>query len=110
MTVSILPHTYISELPASRLKDMAPSFEGTLKKSESSKLLVSSPYPGVTHQLDLSSVDETSRTLALALQQWRPIKDDYPSQSYVESFNWQEVIDLLPSDFSGILTSSTSDM
>ena len=75
---------------------------------EDVELLVSSPYDGFEHHLNLKSVSETSRQLALALQHLQPILEDYPSQSYVDSFNWQQVIDLLPSNFSGLLLLKTS--
>jgi hypothetical protein len=71
------------------------------KMSNTSQLFVSSPYTSWEHHLDLSSAPETSRQLALALLDLRPITKDYPSQPYSESFNWQEAIDRLPSDFSG---------
>ena len=72
------------------------------EKSEASKLFVSSPYNGVEHHLDLKSVPETARKLALALANLKPAMADYPSHAYVDIFNWQQVIDTLPSAFSGI--------
>ena len=107
MTISAIAPTYITDL-ASPLKPMAPGFEGTYIKSGPAKYLVSSPYPGLTHHLDLNSVDEISKQLSIALQHFRSITDDYPSQPYAESFNWQEVVDLLPSDFSGVPIYSNS--
>jgi hypothetical protein len=67
----------------------------------SSKLLITSPYPSPEHHLDLSSVPETSQQLALALEILRPVTEEYPSQPYSTSFNWQEVVDRLPADFTG---------
>jgi len=67
----------------------------------SSEILVSSPYKGVEHHLDLTSVPETSRQLALALQKLQPVTEDYQTEPYSESFNWQEIVGLLPSNFSG---------
>lgn len=64
-------------------------------------LLVSSPYIGAEHHLDLTSVPKNSKQLAIALQTFRPLVENYPSEPYSESFNWQEVIDQLPLDFSG---------
>lgn len=68
-----------------------------------SEMVVSSPYAGVQHQLDLTSVPETSQQLALALDKLRPATNDYPTKPYAESFNWQEVVDKLPASFAGIL-------
>jgi hypothetical protein len=67
-----------------------------------SEILVSSPYKGLEHHLDLTSVPETSRQLALALQNLRAVTNDYQTEPYPESFNWGEIVDSLPSDFSGI--------
>jgi hypothetical protein len=67
----------------------------------SSELLVTSPYPSPEHHLDLSSVPETSQQLALALEILRHVTEEYPSQPYSTSFNWQEVVDRLPADFTG---------
>ena len=69
----------------------------------SSKLLITSPYASPEHHLDLSSVPETSQQLALALEILRPVTEEYPSQPYSTSFNWQEVVDRLPADFTGNL-------
>src|SRR5579859_4848449 len=67
---------------------------------------VSSPYLSDEHHLDLSSVTEASQQLAVALSSLRPVLDDYPSQPYSTSFNWQEIVDQLPSDFTGTILSS----
>ena len=72
------------------------------KIKSDSELLRSSPYKGLEHHLDLTSVIETSKQLALALQKLQPATNEYPSQSYSESFNWQEITNALPPDFSGI--------
>jgi hypothetical protein len=71
------------------------------QENMSSKILVSSPYSSLEHHLDLSSVPETSQQLALALEILRPVTEEYPSQPYSTSFNWQEVVDLLPAAFTG---------
>jgi hypothetical protein len=99
MTISG-PPSYLSDLSPS----LKPAVVGPEEKGERSmsKYLVSSPYPGLRHHLEIDSVDETSRKLAVALQHLRPIKDDYPSAPYEDSFNWQQVVDLLPSDFAGM--------
>ena len=66
-----------------------------------SELFVSSPYSGEEHHLDLSSVDERSRELAVALHGFHPTTNNYPSDPYATSFNWQEIVDRLPTDFEG---------
>src|SRR5271170_4739381 len=81
--------------------EISTSINKSTRKMEKPELLVSSPYTGHEHHLDLKSVSETSRQLALALQHLRPIVEDYPSKEYADSFNWQQIINLLPSSFSG---------
>ena len=71
------------------------------KEMSNDKLFVSSPYKGLEHHLDLTSIPETSKQVALALEKLQPVTTEYPSQLYSESFNWQEITDSLPSDFSG---------
>jgi len=94
MTVAIAAAHHISasfkQHGTEKTNDMAPA-----------EIVVSSPYLGDEHHLDLSSVPEPSQQLAKALSSLRPVTDDYPSQPYPTSFNWQEIIDQLPSDFAG---------
>lgn len=98
MAVSILQPVSTSEYsPPSRNRD---DYEA--EKMTSSNILVSSPYSSSEHHLDLSSVPETSQQLALALEILRPVTEEYPSQPYSASFNWQEIVDRLPNDFTGI--------
>lgn len=57
--------------------------------------LIASPYNGVPHLLDLGTLDTQSRFLALALSFFKPVRDDYATAEYLESFNWNEVFDLV---------------
>lgn len=57
--------------------------------------LISSPYNDPLHLLDLSRLDTQNRLLALALASFRPIRDDYATAAYLDSFNWQEVFGLV---------------
>ena len=59
--------------------------------------LISSPYSDPANQLDLRDLDTPFRFLALALTAMRPVRDDYATAPYLESFNWSEVITLLRS-------------
>jgi hypothetical protein len=81
--------------------ELSPTVEGALREKGPTELLVSSPYRTAEHHLDLSSVPKTSRQLSLALQHFLPRVKDYHSQPYATSFNWQEVINILPADFTG---------
>lgn len=57
--------------------------------------LIASPYNDEPHLLDLDTLDTQSRLLALALASFKPIRDDYATAEYLDSFNWQEVFDLV---------------
>lgn len=57
--------------------------------------LVSSPYPDVANQLDLRSLATPVRLLAFALSVLAPIRSDYATAPYLESFNWPEVFHAL---------------
>ncbi|KAJ5160396.1 uncharacterized protein N7482_007400 [Penicillium canariense] len=57
--------------------------------------LIASPYNDVPHLLDLETLDTQSRLLALALSFFRSVRDDYATGEYLESFNWDEIIDLV---------------
>ncbi|KAE8353269.1 hypothetical protein BDV28DRAFT_148213 [Aspergillus coremiiformis] len=60
-----------------------------------SDLLIASPYNGPKHLLDLKTLDHANRLLAKALTILRPIRNDYATAPYTESFNWQVVFDFL---------------
>ncbi|KAJ5289608.1 uncharacterized protein N7443_009861 [Penicillium atrosanguineum] len=57
--------------------------------------LISSPYNDPPHLLDLNRLDTQNRLLSLALASFRPIRDDYATAAYLDSFNWQEVFNLV---------------
>jgi len=86
--------------------DMEPSQP---EASRSDEILITSPYSGQEHHLDLTSVDESSKQLALALQSLKPTTNEYPTQDYAESFNWQEIINQLSPSFAGNQPPSCSD-
>ncbi|SMY27929.1 unnamed protein product [Zymoseptoria tritici ST99CH_1A5] len=57
--------------------------------------LISSPYSDALNQLHLPSLSLPSRLFALALTALRPIRPDYATAPYLESFNWTDVFALL---------------
>ncbi|TQB68676.1 hypothetical protein MPDQ_002939 [Monascus purpureus] len=66
---------------------------GSISKSDS-KLIVS-PYDDLRHILDLTTLDTPNRLFAKALAIFKPIRDDYATASYTESFNWQDIFEFL---------------
>lgn len=57
--------------------------------------LISSPYPDFENQLRLDGLDLPYRLFAFALSALKPIREDYATAPYMESFNWPEVFALL---------------
>lgn len=60
--------------------------------SSSSRYLVVSPYTEQDHLLDLDTLDVENQILAEALVVMKPARQDYATGSYLESFNWEEVM------------------
>ncbi|KAL3460685.1 hypothetical protein BJX64DRAFT_290001 [Aspergillus heterothallicus] len=56
-------------------------------------LLISSPYTTLDHLLDLSTLDTPYRLLAQALTILTPVRDDYATAPYIDSFNWPAVFE-----------------
>ena len=59
--------------------------------------LISSPYLGTDHQLDLLSLDLPNTLMALALQALSPASETYATQPYLEAFKWIQVMEILRS-------------
>ncbi|PIA88801.1 UPF0643 protein [Cercospora beticola] len=57
--------------------------------------LISSPYDDFANQLTLHDLETPYRLFAFALTALKPIREDYATAPYLESFNWSEVFALL---------------
>ena len=57
--------------------------------------LISSPYNDFANQLTLNDLELPYRLFAFALTALKPIREDYATAPYLESFNWPEVFALL---------------
>ena len=55
--------------------------------------IITSPYTEPSHQLDLSTLDAENALFARALRRLRRVRDDYATADYLDSFNWDEVLD-----------------
>ncbi|KAL4813711.1 hypothetical protein BDW67DRAFT_187470 [Aspergillus spinulosporus] len=53
--------------------------------------LITSPYTAREHLLDLSTLDTPNRLLAQALTTLTPVRPDYATAPYTDSFNWASV-------------------
>ncbi|KAK1759146.1 hypothetical protein QBC47DRAFT_397960 [Echria macrotheca] len=76
------------EVPAIQTKP--PPTTGT-----ESRYLVVSPYTEQEHLLDLTTLDAENRLLALALTSMKNIREDYATAPYLETFNWEDIVDTL---------------
>jgi hypothetical protein len=63
-----------------------------IEDTKVTKDLVISPYTDPAHLLDLSTLDLHNQLLARALTIMRPLREDYATAPYVETFNWSEII------------------
>lgn len=61
--------------------------------AETDTRLIASPYNDIAHLLDLAGLEAQDRLFALALAYFKPIRDDYATAAYSDSFNWTEVFD-----------------
>lgn len=55
--------------------------------------LVISPYTDHAHLLDLSTVSIQEQLLAYALIKMKALREDYATAPYIETFNWDEVVE-----------------
>ncbi|KAJ1334235.1 translation initiation factor 3 subunit H [Microdochium nivale] len=65
------------------------------EEQDDEDLLVVSPYTEREHLLDLKTLDTENALLARALVKMTDVRPDYATASYVESFNWTQVIEEL---------------
>lgn len=63
--------------------------------TEQSRYLRVSPYTEQAHLLDFETLDEENGLLALALVKMKNTRDDYATAPYLDTFNWDEVIESL---------------
>ncbi|KOS19613.1 UPF0643 protein [Escovopsis weberi] len=64
-----------------------------LASLDTDRFLVQSPYTEQEHLLDLETLDHETALFSKALRLLRPIRDDYATATYSNSFNWGEVLD-----------------
>ncbi|KFX88117.1 hypothetical protein V495_07370 [Pseudogymnoascus sp. VKM F-4514 (FW-929)] len=55
--------------------------------------LVISPYTDYLHLLDLRTVSSQEQLLAHALIKMKSLREDYATAPYIETFNWDEVVE-----------------
>ncbi|KXJ91639.1 hypothetical protein Micbo1qcDRAFT_146513 [Microdochium bolleyi] len=72
-------------------QDVASSSESD-GEQDNEDLLVVSPYTEREHLLNLKTLDAENALLARALVQMTNIRPDYATASYLESFNWTQIM------------------
>ena len=96
-----MPFLDIGEVRSRTTTDNATSFPREPALNHCKKLdgdgkspewLAVSPYSEKAHLLDLNAVEPAQALLARALTMMVPIRDDYATAPYTESFNWGEVM------------------
>ena len=65
---------------------------GSGEIEDGDKWLVVSPYVAHAHLLNLATISKPQRLLAKALTVMKPLRSDYATASYQESFNWSEIV------------------
>ncbi|CAK4034891.1 Hypothetical predicted protein [Lecanosticta acicola] len=80
---------------ASATKDQNVLPEDDINNLLNATHLISSPYPDLANQLRLSDLSTEHQLFAHALTALKPIRSDYATAPYLESFNWPEVFSLL---------------
>ncbi|ESZ93615.1 hypothetical protein SBOR_5993 [Sclerotinia borealis F-4128] len=73
----------------------APPSSSKTESSNEDRYLVVSPYDERPHLLDLETLDTPNQLLARALVELKCLREDYATAPYIETFNWQEIIDSL---------------
>lgn len=71
------------------------TFTQSSLSNERANLLITSPYNAPPHLLDLSTLDIANQLVAKALTIFQPIRDDYATAPYLDSFNWATVVEFL---------------
>lgn len=66
--------------------------DDTLDLNKQPRYLRISPYTEQNHLLDLTTLDEENRLLALALVKMKNTRDDYATAPYLDIFNWDEIM------------------
>ncbi|KAK3943242.1 hypothetical protein QBC46DRAFT_43671 [Diplogelasinospora grovesii] len=101
MTVSQYPLSSILRCPAQDVSEKLPVTvpETKILKPPGSqypeRYLLVSPYAQQEHLLDLETLDTENQLLALALVHMKCLREDYATAPYLETFNWEEIIDTM---------------
>lgn len=92
---SIVKHsdTVASEKAGTSISEKEVTLDEKTAGLDTPRYLVASPYTEQEHLLDLETLDVENQILAQALVEMRHLREDYATASYLESFNWEEVIE-----------------
>ncbi|PYH64729.1 uncharacterized protein BO88DRAFT_446661 [Aspergillus vadensis CBS 113365] len=91
------PEAFIFQAAASlqlRLNPTIPNDSSLIPPPSDTNLIIS-PYNTPHHLLDLQTLSPASQLLAKALTLFHPIRPDYATAPYTESFNWDSVFGFL---------------
>ncbi|KAK8149150.1 hypothetical protein G3M48_008017 [Beauveria asiatica] len=84
--------TLLPSEPPKLARDISEGSLDDVRSWSEPRFIVQSPYTELAHQLDLTTLDYENALLAKALSTVDATRDDYAIASYVESFNWTDVM------------------
>lgn len=98
--VALFHHSLVTDRPDALKFHAAASLQldyghGNRGTATSDDYLIVSPYNEPFHLLDMRRLDTPCQIFAKALTILKPVRNDYATASYIDSFNWQSVIDLV---------------
>ncbi|KAL2259881.1 hypothetical protein VTK26DRAFT_6293 [Humicola hyalothermophila] len=92
----LAPGAKIQAQPFKHLDTSETKSPDLMPQQGSNRYLVVSPYEEQEHLLDLDSLGRVEQQLlALALTKMKCLRDDYATAPYVETFNWDQIIETL---------------
>lgn len=74
---------------------ISPNNSASIFSHDKEHFLINSPYTDQNHLLDLRTLDAENALLSRALVRMRNVRPDYATAPYVETFNWDEIMEEL---------------
>lgn len=93
MAVTTIQHTEAASVEKAGISVSKRELIEQSRALQAPRWIVASPYTEPEHLLDLQSLDVENQLLSEALQSMTAVTEEYATRSYVESFNWDEVVD-----------------
>ena len=85
------------QFPTTKTESALPLLRNDHFEVDDEDFLVVSPYKSRTHLLNLRTLEESQQLLAKSLALLEPVREDFATAPYIESFNWDAVVNRLKS-------------